>query len=106
MFWVFLFIFRGALDVRATVINEEMKIAAVHALKDLAKLPVPQVVLDACHIKSLSFGPDYIIPNPLDPRLLDAVACAVANAAMESGVAQLEAPEYCSIPVSAEVTSG
>jgi malate dehydrogenase (oxaloacetate-decarboxylating)(NADP+) len=88
----FPFIFRGALDVRATVINEEMKVAAVNALCALAKLPVTQEVLDACNEESLSFGRDYIMPKPVDSRLLGAVSAAVAKAAVESGVAKLPYP--------------
>lgn len=84
----FPYIFRGALDVRATCINEEMKIAAVRAIADLAKKPVPEVVNSAYALKKLSFGRDYIIPKPLDPRLLNIVAPAVAKAAIESGVAK------------------
>ncbi|MFN2438080.1 MAG: NADP-dependent malic enzyme [Chitinophagaceae bacterium] len=84
----FPYIFRGALDVRATQINEAMKLAAVHALADLAKTPVPDIVNLAYNAKTISFGADYIIPKPLDPRLLATVAPAVAKAAMESGVAQ------------------
>jgi malate dehydrogenase (oxaloacetate-decarboxylating)(NADP+) len=84
----FPFIFRGALDVRATSINEEMKLAAVHALAKLAKEPVPDIVNMAYNEKSLRFGPTYIIPKPVDPRLLVTVAPAVARAAMESGVAR------------------
>jgi malate dehydrogenase (oxaloacetate-decarboxylating)(NADP+) len=84
----FPYIFRGALDVRATAINEAMKLAAVHALAALAKLPVPDLVNMAYGEKNLVFGPHYIIPKPLDPRLLSTVAPAVAKAAMESGVAQ------------------
>ena len=84
----FPYIFRGALDVRATVINEAMKLAAVKALAELAKTPVPDIVNMAYNEKNLSFGPDYIIPKPLDNRLLAAVAPAVARAAMESGVAR------------------
>ena len=90
----FPFIFRGALDVRASEINEAMKLAAVHAIKDLAKESVPQVVLDACEIDALEFGRDYIIPKPLDVRLLGVVAAAVANAAIDSGVAQLPYPPH------------
>jgi len=90
----FPFLFRGALDVGATEINEEMKIAAVHAIKDLAKLPVPQKVLDACGIDALSFGVDYIIPKPLDERLLDVVSSAVARAAIDTGVARLPYPAH------------
>lgn len=84
----FPYIFRGALDVRATQINEAMKLAAVHALADLAKEPVPDIVNLAYNEKNLFFSPAYIIPKPLDPRLLSEVAPAVAKAAMESGVAQ------------------
>ena len=84
----FPFIFRGALDVRATQINEAMKLAAVKALADLSRSPVPDIVNMAYNEKSISFGPRYIIPKPLDPRLLSTVAPAVAKAAMESGVAQ------------------
>lgn len=84
----FPFIFRGALDVRATQINEAMKMAAVKALAEMAKWPVPDIVTMAYNEKNLSFGPNYIIPKPLDPRLLATVSPAVAKAAMESGVAQ------------------
>ena len=84
----FPFIFRGALDVRATVINEAMKVAATHALADLAKEEVPDDVLLAYGKKDLKFGPEYIIPKPFDARVLYKVAPAVAKAAMESGVAQ------------------
>ena len=86
----FPFIFRGALDVRATQINEAMKLAAVKALAELAKSPVPDIVNIAYNEKSMSFGPTYIIPKPLDPRLLSTVAPAVAKAAIESGVAQIK----------------
>ncbi|MDO6429164.1 NADP-dependent malic enzyme [Flavitalea sp. BT771] len=84
----FPFIFRGALDVRATQINEAMKLAAVRALADLAKTAVPDIVNMAYNEKNIVFGPTYIIPKPLDPRLLSTVAPAVARAAIESGVAQ------------------
>ena len=84
----FPFIFRGALDVRAKNINEEMKIAAVHALAGLAKEAVPESVIVAYKARNLSFGRDYIIPKPLDPRLITRVAPAVAKAAIESGVAR------------------
>ena len=84
----FPYIFRGALDVQATAINEEMKIATVYALANLTKKAVPEVVNAAYSIKKLQFGRDYIIPKPLDPRLLTHVAPAVAKAAMESGVAR------------------
>lgn len=85
----FPFIFRGALDVRATQINEAMKLAAVKALADLAKSAVPDIVNMAYNEKTIAFGPTYIIPKPLDPRLLSTVAPAVARAAIESGVAQI-----------------
>ncbi|MEP6675392.1 MAG: NADP-dependent malic enzyme [Ferruginibacter sp.] len=84
----FPYIFRGALDVRATQINEAMKLAAVKALAEMAKTPVPDIVNMAYNEKSISFGPNYIIPKPLDPRLLATVSPAVAKAAMESGVAK------------------
>ena len=84
----FPFIFRGALDVRATGINEEMKLAAVKALSRLTKEDVPEVVNKAYKVENLHFGRDYIIPKPLDPRLIYNVAPAVAKAAMESGVAR------------------
>jgi malate dehydrogenase (oxaloacetate-decarboxylating)(NADP+) len=84
----FPYIFRGALDVRATKINEEMKLAAVKALADLAKQPVPDVVNVVYNDAGISFGPKYIIPKPVDPRLIYTVAPAVAKAAVESGVAR------------------
>ncbi|MCB9054299.1 MAG: NADP-dependent malic enzyme [Chitinophagales bacterium] len=84
----FPYIFRGALDVRATSINEAMKLAAVKSLANLAKTPVPDIVNMAYNEKNLSFSPHYIIPKPVDPRLLSTVAPAVAKAAIESGVAQ------------------
>ena len=84
----FPYIFRGALDVRATQINEAMKLAAVKALAELAKSPVPDIVTIAYNEKSIVFGPNYIIPKPLDNRLLSTVAPAVAKAAMDSGVAR------------------
>ncbi len=84
----FPFIFRGALDVRATAINEEMKLAAVYALAALAKEPVPDVVKKAYNKSEMSFGNEYIVPKPLDPRLIEYVATAVAKAAIESGVAR------------------
>jgi len=90
----FPFIFRGALDVRARRITPEMHIAAVNALKSLAREPVPVEVLEAYGRKALSFGPDYIIPTPLDPRLIDVVPPAVAQAAIESGVARAPYPEH------------
>jgi len=88
----FPFIFRGALDVRARRINTEMKIAATHALRDLAKLPVPVEVEAAYGGQHFRFGPDYIIPKPLDPRLLGIVATAVAQAAIDTGVARKPLP--------------
>ncbi|MBE0506821.1 MAG: malate dehydrogenase [Marinospirillum sp.] len=90
----FPFIFRGALDVRASAINEEMKIAAVNALKDLAKEPVPAEVLKAYELESLEFGPEYIIPKPMDSRLLGRISAAVAKAAVDSGVARLPYPAH------------
>ena len=84
----FPFIFRGALDVRATDINEEMKLAAAYALAELAKEPVPFEVVGAYNVDKLEFGPEYIIPKPLDLRLISKVSVAVAKAAMESGVAK------------------
>jgi malate dehydrogenase (oxaloacetate-decarboxylating)(NADP+) len=90
----FPFIFRGALDVRATAINEEMKIAAAHALAELAREPVPEEVAAAYGGQAQSFGRDYIIPAPFDPRLMEVVASAVAEAAMKSGVAQKEIADF------------
>lgn len=90
----FPYIFRGALDVRSTSINEEMKIAAVRAIADLAKKPVPDVVNAAYNLKRIGFGRDYIIPKPLDTRLLTAVAPAVAKAAIDSGVARKEITDW------------
>ena len=89
----FPFIFRGALDVRASCINDEMKVAAVLALRDLTKEPVTQEVLSACGLDSLEFGRDYIIPKPIDLRLLTRIAPAVARAAVDSGVARLPYPK-------------
>ena len=90
----FPYIFRGALDVHASAINEEMKMAAVHAIADLAKQPVPDVVNDVYHVNNLSFGPDYFIPKPIDPRLITEVSAAVAKAAIESGVARKEIKDW------------
>ena len=84
----FPYIFRGALDVHATAINEEMKMAAVRAIADLAKQPVPDVVNDVYKVNNLKFGRDYFIPKPVDPRLISEVIAAVAKAAIESGVAR------------------
>ena len=84
----FPYIFRGALDVAATAINEDMKLAAVRAIAALAKQPVPDVVNEAYHVNNFTFGPDYFLPKPVDPRLITEVSMAVARAAMESGVAR------------------
>jgi len=89
----FPFIFRGALDVRASKINDKMKVAAVNAIAELAREEVPEQVLEACGCDSLSFGKDYIIPKPMDPRLLTHVSKAVAQAAVDSGVAAMPMPE-------------
>lgn len=90
----FPYIFRGALDVRATAINEEMKIAAVHAIAKLTKEPVPEVVYQAYNTQNLKFGPEYIIPKPTDPRLITEVAPAVAKAAIDSGVARFKIQDW------------
>jgi malate dehydrogenase (oxaloacetate-decarboxylating)(NADP+) len=90
----FPYIFRGALDVRASRINEDMQIAAVRALMQLTREPVPQEVLEAYDLTELAFGADYIIPKPLDPRLRARVSAAVAKAAIESGVARLPYPAH------------
>jgi malate dehydrogenase (oxaloacetate-decarboxylating)(NADP+) len=84
----FPFIFRGALDVAATSINEEMKLAAAHALAGLARETVPDSVVEAYGGEAIAYGPRYIIPKPVDPRVLPWVSSAVAQAAMETGVAQ------------------
>ena len=89
----FPFMFRGALDVRATAINDEMKVAAVEAIRQLAKEEVPESVLKGAGEKSLSFDRDYIIPKPIDPRLCQRVARAVAQAAVKSGVAKIDMPD-------------
>ncbi|MCJ8317068.1 malic enzyme-like NAD(P)-binding protein [Idiomarina sp.] len=89
----FPFMFRGALDVRATAINDEMKVAAVEAIRQLAKEEVPESVLKGAGEKSLSFGRDYIIPKPIDPRLCQRVARAVAETAVKSGVAKIDMPD-------------
>ena len=86
----FPYIFRGALDVHATAINEDMKMAAVHAIADLAKQPVPDVVNDVYKVNNLKFGREYFIPKPVDPRLISEVSAAVAKAAIDSGVARKE----------------
>lgn len=90
----FPFIFRGALDVRASTINEEMKLAAARALAALAKEPVPASVLKAYNVDKMEFGRDYIIPKPVDPRLISTVAPAVARAAMETGVAKFPITDW------------
>ena len=90
----FPFIFRGALDVRATSINEEMKLAATKALAGLAREPVPESVLKAYGLTRLEYGRDYIIPKPLDPRLISRVASAVARAAIDTGVARLKIEDW------------
>lgn len=84
----FPYIFRGALDTQAKAINEEMKIAAVYAIAELAKQPVPDIVNEAYKVNNLSFGPEYLIPKPVDPRLITEVSMAVAKAAIKSGVAR------------------
>ncbi|KAA6311492.1 NADP-dependent malic enzyme, partial [termite gut metagenome] len=84
----FPYIFRGALDTQAKAINEEMKLAAVHAIAGLAKQPVPDVVNEAYKVNNLTFGPEYFIPKPVDPRLITEVSIAVAKAAMQSDVAR------------------
>src|SRR5207245_4899284 len=84
----FPFIFRGALDVGATTINEEMKLAAVRAISELAHAEIPEVVAQAYGAAGLRFGKEYLIPKPFDPRLIEVVAPAVAKAAADSGVAQ------------------
>ena len=86
----FPFLFRGALDTRATAINQAMKVAAVHALAGLAREAVPQSVLQTYNLTELSFGPEYLLPKPFDPRLLTTISPAVAKASMESGVARLQ----------------
>ena len=90
----FPYIFRGALDVHATAINEEMKLAAVHAIANLAKQPVPDVVNDVYKVNNLTFGRDYFIPKPVDPRLITEVSSAVARAAIDSGVARKQITDW------------
>ncbi len=90
----FPYLFRGALDVRATCINEAMEKAAMNALRNLAKEPVPAEVVKAAEVDHLEYGPDYVIPKPMDPRLLKRLAPAVAKAAVDSGVAQIPYPEH------------
>ena len=86
----FPYIFRGALDANSKIINTEMKVAAVHAIKDLAKLPAPQSLLEIYQVKELSFGKDYFIPKPFDPRLIDLIPKAIFEAAVKSGVSRLK----------------
>ena len=90
----FPYIFRGALDVHASAINEEMKLAAVNAIADLAKQPVPDVVNNVYEVNKLTFGPDYFIPKPVDPRLITEVSAAVAKTAIESGVARVTIDDW------------
>ena len=90
----FPYIFRGALDTRATAINEAMKQAAVRAIAGLAKKPVPDIVNAAYHVNNFTFGPDYFIPKPVDPRLITEVSMAVAKAAMDSGVARKQITDW------------
>ena len=85
----FPYIFRGALDANSKIINTEMKVAAVHAIKDIAKLPVPQSLLEIYQVDELSFGKDYFIPKPFDPRLIDLIPKAIFDAAVKSGVSRL-----------------
>ena len=94
----FPYIFRGALDTHAKAINEEMKLAAVYAIADLAKEPVPDVVNAAYKLKRTTFGRDYILPKALDPRLLTRVSCAVAKAAIDSGVSRKTITDWGATP--------
>ena len=102
----FPYIFRGALDVHATAINEEMKMAAVLAIADLAKQPVPDVVNDVYKVNNLTFGRDYFIPKPVDPRLITEVSAAVAKAAMDSGVARAPITDWAEYKHSLSVLLG
>jgi|TARA_B100001059_G_scaffold855_1_gene683 malate dehydrogenase (oxaloacetate-decarboxylating)/malate dehydrogenase (oxaloacetate-decarboxylating)(NADP+) len=86
----FPYIFRGALDANSKIINTEMKVAAVHAIKDLAKLPVPESLLEMYQVDELRFGADYFIPKPFDPRLIDLIPKAIYDAALKSGVSRLK----------------
>ena len=90
----FPYIFRGALDTHASAINEEMKLAAVYAIANLAKQPVPEVVNETYHVNNFTFGPEYFIPKPVDPRLITEVSTAVAKAAIKSGVARKEITDW------------
>ena len=98
----FPFMFRGALDVRTTIINEEMKMAAAYAIAELAHLPVPEVVRKAYNGKNFTFGRDYILPTPFDPRLLPNVSAAVARAAMDTGVATMPIKDFDEYKLSLE----
>ena len=98
----FPFMFRGALDVRTTIINEEMKMAAAYAIAELAHLPVPEVVRKAYNGKNFTFGRDYILPTPFDPRLLPTVSAAVARAAMDTGVATMPIKDFDEYKLSLE----
>jgi malate dehydrogenase (oxaloacetate-decarboxylating)(NADP+) len=102
----FPYIFRGALDVHATAINEEMKMAAVHAIADLAKKPVPDVVNDVYKVNNLKFGREYFIPKPVDPRLISEVSAAVAKAAIKSGVARKKIENWKQYKASLSVLLG
>lgn len=99
----FPFIFRGALDVRATTINEAMMVSAVEAIRAIAKEPVPDEIIQAYDGVALSFGPEYIIPKPMDPRLIQVVPAAVAQAAIDSGVARLPYPAHYPLKTVADV---
>ena len=102
----FPYIFRGALDVHASAINEEMKLAAVNAIADLAKQPVPDVVNDVYKVNNLTFGRNYFIPKPVDPRLITEVSSAVARAAIESGVARKHIDDWDAYKKSLSVLLG
>ena len=102
----FPYIFRGALDVRSTSINEEMKMAAVNALAELSKQPVPELVTKAYGDKPIKFGRDYLIPKPLDPRLISTISPAVAKAAMDSGVARVKIEDWDSYKIELEERVG
>ena len=86
----FPYIFRGALDANSKIINTEMKVAAVHAIKDIAKLPVPKSLLEIYQVEKLSFGKDYFIPKPFDSRLIELIPKAISDAAIKSGVSRLK----------------
>jgi malate dehydrogenase (oxaloacetate-decarboxylating)(NADP+) len=102
----FPYIFRGALDVRATSINEEMKMAAVNAIANLAKESVPELVLKAYASKTMKYGKEYLIPKPLDPRLITTISPAVAKAAMDSNVAQTEIDDWSKYNIELEERIG